>query len=97
VLDGLDVIRMCVGYRIAGGEISLEPPLLADHYGDCEPVYEDMPGWKDSTVGVTDYNRLPLAARNYLERMQALVGVPLDIVSTGADREHTIIRRHPFD
>ncbi len=97
VLDGLDVIRMCVGYRIAGGEISLEPPLLADHYGDCEPVYEDMPGWRDSTVGVTDYNRLPLAARNYLERMQALVGVPLDIVSTGADREHTIIRRHPFD
>ncbi len=97
VLDGLDVIRMCVGYRIAGGEVSLEPPLLADHYGDCEPVYEDMPGWKDSTVGVTDYHRLPLAARSYLERMQALVGVPLDIVSTGADREHTIILRHPFD
>ena len=55
VLDGLDVIRLCVGYRMRG-EVSIEPPLLADHYADCEPVYEDMPGWKESTVGVTDYD-----------------------------------------
>jgi adenylosuccinate synthase len=96
VLDGLDVIRLCVGYRMRG-EVSLEPPLLADHYADCEPVYEDMPGWKDSTVGITEYESLPGAARRYLERIGALVGVPLDIVSTGADREHTIVRRHPFD
>ena len=96
VLDGLDVIRMCVGYRMRG-EVSIEPPLLADHYADCEPVYEDMPGWKESTVGITDYGQLPGAAQRYLERIEALVGVPLDIVSTGADREHTIIRRHPFD
>jgi adenylosuccinate synthase len=96
VLDGLDVIRLCVGYRMRG-EVSLEPPLLADHYADCEPVYEDMPGWKESTIGVTEYDALPGAARRYLERIGDLVGVPLDIVSTGADRAHTIVRRHPFD
>ena len=96
VLDGLDTIRLCVGYRMRG-EVSIEPPLLADHYADCEPVYEDMPGWTESTVGITDYDALPLTARRYLERIAELVGVPLDIVSTGADREHTIIRRHPFD
>jgi adenylosuccinate synthase len=96
VLDGLDVIRLCTGYRLRG-DVSGEPPLLADHYADCEPVYEDMPGWKESTVGVTADAGLPLAARRYLERIEALAGVPLDIVSTGADREHTIIRRHPFD
>jgi adenylosuccinate synthase len=96
VLDGLDVIRLCTGYRMRGA-VSDEPPLLADHYADCEPVYEDMPGWTESTVGVRDYDALPPNARRYLERMAELAGVPLDIVSTGADREHTIIRRHPFD
>jgi adenylosuccinate synthase len=96
VLDGLDVIRLCTGYRMRGA-VSDEPPLLADHYADCEPVYEDMPGWTESTVGVTKYAELPPAARRYLERIEALAGVPLDIVSTGADREHTIVRRHPFD
>jgi adenylosuccinate synthase len=96
VLDGLDTIRLCVGYRMRG-EVSIEPPLLADHYADCEPVYEDMPGWTESTVGITDYGKLPVTAQRYLERIAELVAVPLDIVSTGADREHTIIRRHPFD
>jgi adenylosuccinate synthase len=96
VLDGLDVIRLCTGYRMRG-DVSAEPPMLSDHYADCEPVYEDMPGWQDSTVGITRYEDLPAKARRYLERIEALVGVPLDIVSTGADREHTIVRRHPFD
>ena len=96
VLDGLDVIRVCVGYRMRGA-ISVEPPLLSDHYSDCEPVYEDLPGWTESTIGVTDYMGLPGAARRYLERLETLAGVPLDIVSTGAEREHTIVRRHPFD
>jgi adenylosuccinate synthase len=96
VLDGLDVIRLCTGYRMRGA-VSDEPPLLSDHYADCEPVYEDMPGWKESTVGVTKYAELPAAAQRYLERIEVLAGVPLDIVSTGADREHTILRRHPFD
>ena len=96
VLDGLDVIRVCTGYRMRGA-VSAEPPLLSDHYADCEPVYEDLPGWRESTVGVTDYAGLPGPARGYLERIEALAGVPLDIVSTGAEREHTIVRRHPFD
>jgi adenylosuccinate synthase len=96
VLDGLDVIRLCTGYRMRGA-VSDEPPLLSDHYADCEPVYEDMPGWTESTVGVTSDAHLPGAARRYLERIEELAGVPLDIVSTGAEREHTIIRRHPFD
>ena len=96
VLDGLDVIRLCTGYRMRGA-VSDEPPLLSDHYADCEPVYEDMPGWKESTIGVTDYAALPAAARAYLERIETLAGVPLDIVSTGAERAHTIVRRHPFD
>jgi len=96
VLDGLDVIRLCTGYRMRGA-VSDEPPLLSDHYADCEPVYEDLPGWKDSTVGVTEYGELPPAAQRYLERIETLAGVPLDIVSTGAEREHTIVRRHPFD
>ena len=96
VLDGLDVIRLCTGYKMRGA-ISDEPPLLADHYADCEPVYEDLPGWKESTVGATSDSQLPAAARRYLDRLEELAGVPLDIVSTGADREHTIVRRHPFD
>jgi adenylosuccinate synthase len=96
VLDGLDVIRLCTGYRMRGA-VSDEPPLLSDHYADCEPVYEDMPGWKESTVGATADGQLPPAARRYLARIEELAGVPLDIVSTGADREHTIVRRHPFD
>ena len=96
VLDGLDVIRICVGYRQDGVAIS-QPPLLADRYVDCEPVYEEMPGWKESTVGVTRYADLPQAAREYLERMAELAGIPLDIVSTGPDREQTIVLRHPFD
>ncbi len=96
VLDGIDVIRLCTGYKMRGS-VSAEPPLLSDHYADCEPVYEDMPGWKESTVGVTRYEDLPAAARQYLERLAVLAGVPIDIVSTGPDRAHTIILRHPFD
>ena len=96
VLDGLDTIRLCVGYRTRGA-VSDEPPLLSDSYANCEPVYEDLPGWKESTAGVRRYEELPGNARRYLERIEALAGVPLDMVSTGADRQHTIVRRHPFD
>jgi len=96
VLDGLDTIRLCTGYR-SRGAVSDEPPLLADSYADCEPVYEDLAGWPESTAGITRYADLPAPARAYLERIEALAGVPLDLVSTGADREHTIVRRHPFD
>jgi adenylosuccinate synthase len=95
VLDGLDMIRVCVGYKIDGG-IRTTPPLLSERFGDCQAVYEDMPGWKDSTVGIRRYEDLPANARSYLERLQAIVGVPIDIISTGPDRDQTIIRQNPF-
>jgi adenylosuccinate synthase len=95
VLDGLDVIRVCVGYRV-GGTVVAEPPLSLEGYAGLEPVYEELPGWPDSTVGVTEYARLPVNARRYLERLESLVEVPIDIISTGADRDETIVLRHPF-
>ena len=95
VLDGLDSIRVCVGYKI-GGAVMLTPPLLSEQFGDCEAVYEDLPGWKESSVGATRYDDLPANARSYLERLQALVGVPIHIISTGPDRDQTIILKHPF-
>ncbi|MEJ2603526.1 MAG: adenylosuccinate synthase [Gammaproteobacteria bacterium] len=96
VLDGMETIRVCTGYRI-GDELVDTPPVLVDRYADCEPVYEDMPGWNESTVGITEYDALPSNARSYLSRIEALVGTSIDIISTGADREHTIVLRHPFD
>ena len=95
VLDGLDAIRLCVGYR-AAGEVSDVPPLLVEGFGEVEPVYEEMPGWKGSTFGVTCEEDLPVEARRYLARIEELVGVPIDVISTGPDRDQTIIRRHPF-
>ncbi len=96
VLDGLETLRICTGYRI-GDQVLSEPPLFADAFADVEPIYEEMPGWRESTVGITDYALLPAAARAYLERLQQCVGVPIDIVSTGPDREQTIVLRHPFE
>ncbi len=95
VLDGLPTIRICTAYR-CNGKTTTSPPLLAEDFGACEPVYEDLPGWQESTVGLTDYDQLPQNARRYLARMQEVVGVPVDIVSTGPDRDHTIILNHPF-
>jgi len=96
VLDGLDSLQICIGYK-SDGKISKEPPMYADAFADVEPVYEEMPGWKDSTIGVTSYDALPINARAYLERLQELAGVPIDIISTGPDRDQTIVLRHPFD
>ena len=96
VLDGLDTIRVCVGYRIDGAVVTT-PPLLPQHVGECEAVYEELPGWKQSTVGITRYEELPENARAYLQRLQSLVGIPISIISTGPDREQTIIRKNPFD
>ena len=79
------------------GEIVSEPPLFADDYAEIEPVYEELPGWSERTVGDHRAFALPANARRYLERIEALVGVPLDLISTGPDREQTIILRHPFD
>jgi adenylosuccinate synthase len=95
VLDGLDTIRICVGYRIRG-TVNPEPPLNVEGYDGIDPVYEELPGWSESTVGVTHYEALPGNARRYLERLQALVNAPIDLISTGPDREQTIVLRHPF-
>jgi adenylosuccinate synthase len=96
VLDGLDTIRVCVGYRVRG-ETTSETPLFADAYNEIEPVYEELPGWKLSTVGLTEHSALPVNAQRYLARIEELVGVPLDLISTGPDRDETIVLRHPFD
>ncbi|MDZ7752312.1 MAG: adenylosuccinate synthase [Gammaproteobacteria bacterium] len=96
VLDGLDTVKICTGYRV-DGELLASPPVGADRTAEVAPVYEEMPGWSESTVGVTDEDRLPANARAYLARLEELVGVPVDIISTGPDRRETIIRRHPFD
>ena len=96
VLDGLDLIRVCVGYRVGGRTLS-EPPLMPDVAMEAEPIYEELPGWQQSTVGITELDALPVNARSYLRRIEALVGVPLDIISTGPDRNQTIVLKHPFD
>ncbi len=96
VLDGLERIRICVGYRLGSERIS-GLPITVDRFAEYQPIYEDMPGWLTSTVGITRYDDLPENARRYLERIEELAGVPLDIISTGPDREQTIVRRHPFD
>jgi len=96
VLDGLDTLRICTGYRI-DGEIRDEPPLLPHRFSECVPVYEEHKGWSEPTHGVTDFSKLPSSARSYLARMEELAGVPIDIVSTGPDRAQTIVLRHPYD
>ena len=95
VLDGLDMLRICVGYRI-DGTVGAEPPLCVDSYAEIEPVYEELSGWKESTIGIREYAGLPAPARAYLERIQSLMNVPIDMISTGAERDDTIVLRHPF-
>jgi adenylosuccinate synthase len=95
VLDGLPEIQVCVGYELHGRRIDILP-LDADDITACVPVYERFAGWTGSTAGLTSWERLPLNARRYLERVQQHIGAPIDMVSTGPDREHTIVLRHPF-
>jgi adenylosuccinate synthase len=96
VLDGLESLRICVGYKI--GDVTSDIlPVGAETLSNCEPIYEELPGWSDSTVGVKAVDGLPTAARAYLQRMEQLCEVPIDIISTGPDREETIVKRHPFD
>jgi len=95
VLDGLAEIRIGVGYKLGARTLDVLP-LDADDIAECEPVYETLPGWSESTAGLTNWEQLPANARRYLERMQTLIGAPIDMVSTGPDRVHTILLRHPF-
>ena len=96
VLDELETIRICVGYTIDGEETN-GLPIIVDRFADCQPVYEELPGWQASTVGITRYEKLPANARDYLQRIEELAGIPVDIISTGPDREQTIVKRHPFE
>ncbi|MDC7831879.1 MULTISPECIES: adenylosuccinate synthase [Pseudomonas] len=96
VLDGLDIVRICTGYKDAAGNLLTEAPTDADSYTGLQPVYEDMPGWSESTVGAQSLEALPANAQAYIRRIGELVGAPIDIVSTGPDRKETIVLRHPF-
>ena len=95
VLDGLKTLNLCTGYELDGETLDILP-MGADEIARCKPIYEEMQGWSDSTVGVTRYADLPIAARLYLQRIEHVVGVPIHMVSTSPDRDHTIMMRHPF-
>ncbi|GAB3105125.1 adenylosuccinate synthase [Aestuariicella hydrocarbonica] len=96
VLDGLEEVKICVGYRdVVGNDVGV--PFDAEGWEEVEPVYESMPGWTDSTFGVQKWDDLPANAQAYIKRLEDLVGAPADIVSTGPDRNETIVLRHPFD
>ena len=95
VLDGLPEVKICVGYSHGGQSLDILP-LDADEIAACQPIYETLPGWSETTAGLTRWEQLPANAREYLERMRALIDAPIDMVSTGPDREHTIVLRHPF-
>ena len=96
MLDGVEAVKICVGYEI-DGKMSDILPVGAEELELCVPMYEELPGWQESTVGVKNYERLPKSARDYLQRIEKLCAVPVDIISTGPDREETIVRRHPYD
>jgi len=96
VLDGLKTLRLCVAYKLDGEDIDI-PPVGAERFSRCEPVYIEMPGWSDSTVEAKSFEELPQNAQNYLKKIEEICGVPIDIISTGPDRDETMILRHPFD
>ncbi len=96
VLDAVEAVKICVGYQI-DGKLSDILPVGAEELERCVPVYEELPGWQQSTVGVKDYKGLPKPARAYLQRIEELCAVPVDIISTGPERDETIVMRHPFE
>jgi adenylosuccinate synthase len=95
VLDGFERLRIGVGYRVGGLDLDILP-AGAEALSECEPVYEEHPGWADSTVGINRFEALPDAAQRYLKRIEEVCGVPVDLISTGPDRDETIVLRHPF-
>ena len=95
VLDKLAEIKVCVGYELNGKRIDILP-LDADDVAACVPIYDTFPGWSETTFGATSWDALPANARAYLKRVEEVIGAPIDMVSTGPDREHTIVLRHPY-
>jgi len=96
VLDGLETIRIAVAYRNVAGEILTRPPHAAEDFEGLEPIYEDLPGWSESTVDVTSMSKLPANALAYIKRIEELLEIPVDMLSTGPERDSTIILRDPF-
>ncbi|HTH93885.1 MAG TPA: adenylosuccinate synthase [Rhodocyclaceae bacterium] len=96
VLDGVEEINICTGYRLEGGKTTDILPVGAEELACCIPVYETLPGWRESTVGVKELDKLPANALAYIKRIEEVCAVPVDMVSTGPDREETIVLRHPF-
>ena len=95
VMDGIEQVKICVAYEMDGKRIDL-PPYGAEAMARCTPIYEELPGWQESTAGARRYEDLPINARAYLDRMSELSELPIDIISTGAERDDTILLRHPF-
>ena len=96
VLDGLETLRICTSYKYNGDTLEL-PPVGADAIEQCEPVYEELPGWSETTVGICNRDELPANAIAYLKRLEEVVGIPVDIISTGPERDETIILRNPYE
>ena len=95
VLDGIDELKLCTGYEL-DGHITDILPMGAEEIARCKPIYETMPGWSQTTVGVTKYDALPPAAQRYLKRIEEVTGVPIHMISTSPDRDHTILLRNPY-
>ena len=95
VLDGIDELKLCTGYEL-DGQVTDILPMGADDIARCTPIYESLLGWSQSTVGVTDYNKLPPQAQRYLARIEEVTGVPIDMISTSPDRDHTILLKNPY-
>jgi adenylosuccinate synthase len=96
VLDGIETLRIAVGYDHNGVAVDA-PPIGADAYAQCVPKYIEMPGWTETTVGIKKYDDLPANAKAYIKKIEEVVGIPVDIISTGPDRVETIVLRHPYD
>ncbi len=95
VLDGLKELKLCVGYQLDGEQIDILP-MGADEIARCVPVYETLPGWSETTVGVTEHAKLPANAQKYLARIEEVTGVPIAMISTSPDRDHTILLHNPY-
>ncbi|EWM35484.1 adenylosuccinate synthetase family protein [Vibrio parahaemolyticus EKP-021] len=97
VLDGLEELKICTGYKMEDGSVLEVSPMAAEAFEKATPIYETMPGWSENTFGAKSLDALPQAALNYIKRIEELTGVPVDIISTGPDRNETIIKVHPFE
>jgi adenylosuccinate synthase len=96
VLDGLETIRLCVGYKLDGKTLDVLP-RGAESVSRCEPIYEDFPCWKGTTFGIREWDKLPNEAQKFLRRIEEVVGKPIAMVSTGPERDETILLQHPFE